>query len=108
MPRPRPEATDARHIELATKILVYGHLYMAPAQIAEARRIAREWKPKTAVLSCGSAKDIAHRRRFPFAASRRGNASPAESGGYLAQRLRLAPILSERQNTSRVGAYQAF
>src|SRR5580704_15786534 len=33
-------------------------------------------------------EDIPHGRRFPLAAPRRGNASPAESGGYLAQRLR--------------------
>jgi hypothetical protein len=33
-------------------------------------------------------EDIPHGRRFPFAAPRRGNASPVESGGDLTERLR--------------------
>jgi hypothetical protein len=35
-----------------------------------------------------SLEDIPHGRRFPFAAPRRGNASPVESGGDLTERLR--------------------
>ena len=39
-----------------------------------------------------SLEDIPHGRRFPFAAPRRGNASPVESGGDLSERRRTGSL----------------
>src|SRR5271167_1138953 len=49
-------------------------------------------------------EDIPHGRRFPFAAPRRGNASPVESGGDLTERLRPCSLsLTYRWHGAEIG-----